>query len=185
MLDPKTTCLVLLDALTPSIGDKPLPLSAIRVLLRASKLLSVPLFVARFPDAPGPWLLASALTAEGLVPNQVFDPATPNWASTQLGLAVAATDCSQMIVCGLCLEEAVTLLSLKGLSVGLDTYVPVDATSAFESAHAFALHARLTQAGAVPTTTAQIVREWAAMTDVSTQKTALLSLLCPHTVPSP
>jgi nicotinamidase-related amidase len=106
-----------------------------------------------------------------------FDPTPADWPSSPLGAALAATGRNQVVVLGVWLEEAVTWLALNCLSVGLDTYVPVDATPAIDAANEPAARARLTQAGAVPTSTAQIIREWAALHVNSRTASAILGTL--------
>jgi Isochorismatase family len=175
MLLPSTSALVVLDAPVDP-RDRTTALSAMAVVLEATRLIQAPILAARYPTPIGPGMLAPlAATLNPQTPLQ-FDPAAGPWPATAAARALAATGRNQLIVSGFWLEEAITLLALRSLSMGLDTYLAIDATAALDPTHAPMAHARLKQAGAVPTTSAQIVREWAALTSDVRVRADLLTL---------
>ena len=177
MLHPLKSILVVVDAPAPTTNTSSVPLTQLQLLTDASGLLAVPMLAARYPDIHTPGLIA---TGSSLRPSTVeigFDPAVVDWVGTPLGTAIALTGRGQLIVCGFWLEEAITLLTLKCLAHGIDTYIPVDATAAFNPVNVPAAHARLTQAGAVPTTTEQVLREWGALSGDLIIQSKLISLI--------
>lgn len=164
MLIASTSAVLLVDA-PPSQGINLSPhlVSSSRRMLDAASLATVPTIVALYPTATPPGVIAMSVNLDGDARAFPFDPSPADWPSSPLGAALAATGRNQVVVLGLWLEEAVTWLALNCLSVGLDTYVPTDATPVIDAANEPAARARLTQAGAVPTSTEQIIREWAAL----------------------
>ncbi len=178
MLHPSSSILVTVDA--PAINPNAAlsSMAALKTLIEAAELIFIPTVWVRYPDTAIPGQIATTATVSRSDANIPFDPAASDWPATQLGKAIAKTGRNQMIVAGLWLEEAITMLVLRGLSIGVDTYVSIDATIAINPEFALAAHARLTQAGAVPTTTEQILREWAALSadrDVQAKLIAMLS----------
>lgn len=178
MLVSSTSAVLLVDA-PPlrAINLSPHLVSSSRRMFHAASLATVPTIVGLYPTATPPGVIAMSINLDGDVPAYPFDPTPADWPSSPLGAALAATGRNQVVVLGLWLEEAVTWLALNCLSVGLDTYVPTDATPAFDAATEPAARARLTQAGAVPTTTAQIIREWAALHANAGTASAILGTL--------
>lgn len=113
-----------------------------------------------------------------------FVPEPKQWAASALGAALATVSRNRVIVIGHWLEDAITLLALNCLSTGLDPYVPSDLTPVLTSANEPAARARLSQAGAVPTSSEQIIREWAALHDDQSRAKQLLDTLAGSTVHS-
>ncbi|MEQ1613743.1 MAG: isochorismatase family protein [Hyphomicrobiaceae bacterium] len=170
MMHPSTSVLTLIDAPAHEYCDTAPTLKNLKMLDDAAAILRVPIFAVRYPDTPDIGLIATAYPNWSTYRHIAFDPATVKWQDTELAQAIAKTGRTQLIVSGLWLEEAITLLALKSLAIGLDTFVPVDATAAINEVDAKPAHARLTQAGCVPTTSGQILREWAALSgDAATQ----------------
>ena len=151
--------------------------SSSRRMLDAASLATVPTIVALYPTTIPPGAIGLSVKLDGNAHAFPFDPTPADWPSSPLGAALAATGRNQVVVLGLWLEEAVTWLALNCLSVGLDTYVPTDATPAIHVANEPAARARLTQAGAVPTSTEQIIREWAALHANAGTASAILGTL--------
>jgi hypothetical protein len=176
MLHPSTSAVVMIDA--PGSTQVVAPsLSALSTLVEAAQLLNIPVIVAGYLTTAAPGVLALVRSTHNLGTLISFDPAAGPWPAAPIAQAIAATGRNQLIVSGFWLEEAVTMLVLKSLAVGLDAYVAIDAIAAINSDHSLAAHARLTQAGAVPTTSDQIAREWAALTDDDQVRSALLALV--------
>ena len=164
MLISSTSAVLLVDAPpSHSLSLSAQVVSSSRRMLDAASLATVPTIVGLYPTATPPGVFATSVNLDGHALTYPFDPSPADWPSSALGAALAATGRNQVVVLGLWLEEAVTWLALNCLSVGLDTYISADATPAFDAVTEPAARARLTQAGAVPTTTAQIIREWAAL----------------------
>ncbi len=177
MLDPRKSLLVVMDAPATSARSWPTQFTAHQILTDAAALLAVPRFATRYPDTKVSGLIATAWPAWISTDEKYFDPVASNWATTPLGRAIALTGRSQVILCGFWLEEAITMLALKCLAFGIDIYIPVDATAAINPIYASAAHARLTQAGAVPTTSEQVLREWGALSGDVLIHAKLLALL--------
>lgn len=163
MMLPSTSMLVIVDSPAIAYADDVTILSALKVLFDAAALFNVPSFVVRYSDRPAAGLINAICVSEAPAKNFQFEPTAAVWRTTILGKAIADTNRKQLIVSGLWLEEAVTLLALKSLATGLDTFIPIDATAAVKPTHAITAQARLTQAGAVPTSCEQVLREWAAL----------------------
>jgi hypothetical protein len=71
----------------------------------------------------------------------------------------------------------VTFIALPALAGGFDVFILMDAAPAREKdAHGPAVH-RLVQAGAVPTTTRQLVTEWIEASADTGQRAALTRLV--------
>lgn len=140
-------------------------ISRARRLIDVAHALHIPTIAGRFPaDATETNYLAD--TFPNAPKNALsFHPKPENWAATDLGQAIAIEGRNQIVVAGFWLEEAVTLLALNCLAVGYDTYVAGDATPTTDPGLEIAARARLAQAGAVPTSTDQVIREWAALHD--------------------
>lgn len=135
----------------------------IRRLADAAATIGVPVLVALYPPEVETGVLTVALESDAGFLRLPFHPSPTEWIYSPLGQAISATGRNQIIIAGLWLEEAVTLLALNCLAVGFDTYVVGDATAMIDTANERAARARLTQAGAVPTSTEQVIREWAAL----------------------
>jgi Isochorismatase family len=184
MLHPLTCTLVMIDTSASSLDITSL-IPAMEMMAEAAGILTVPVVTAGYLTTTQTGVIASIRSGQNSGPVLSFDPAVTPWPSTPIGQGIAATGRNQLIVSGVWLEEAITFLALTSLSVGLDTYVAIDAIAAFNPDHSYAAHARLTQAGAVPTSSAQIVREWAALTDDVHNRSTLLALANRHSRNSP
>lgn len=149
----------------------------IRRLTDASVIVGVPVLVALYPPAVETGALTVTLRIDPGFPRLPFHPSPADWIYSSLGQAISATGRNQIITAGLWLEEAVTLLALNCLAVGFDTYVAGDATAVIDTANERAARSRLTQAGAVPTSTDQVIREWAALQDGIEQSGGLSAYL--------
>ena len=124
-----------------------------------------------------PNLLTLYSTSHDIVPESpsalIFDPAIVDWPSTELGQTLAATERNQLVVIGCWLEEAVSFFALQALVIGYDVYVVADAVRSITPEHQAIALGRLTQAGAVLTTTGQVLREWVGLIQEAETRTAL------------
>jgi len=99
------------------------------------------------------------------------------WGETPLGLALARASRSSLLICGYWLDECITFTSLNALGEGYDIYLITDASPPLDVAEKNIAILRLVQAGVVPTTTRQVIREWAGEISDVTQRCRLLALV--------
>ena len=177
MLIPDNCAVVLVDAATSSSSRTALEMIVSRVqrLIEVANIIHVPIVLAHYPTSAAHGILSARITLPA--PPQSFPllPKHEAWSSTDLGKAIAATCRNQVVIAGFWLEEAVTLLTLNCLSVGFDTYVVGDATAVIDFAQEQTARSRLRQAGTVPTSTEQIIREWVALLEDVTQAAYLIA----------
>jgi Isochorismatase family len=110
---------------------------------------------------------------------RVYSPPMPGnpWGETPLGLALARASRSSILICGYWLDECITFTSLNALGEGYDIYLITDASPPLDVAERNMAILRLVQASVVPTTTRQVVREWATEISDVTQRDQLLGLI--------
>src|SRR5262249_8455160 len=75
------------------------------------------------------------------------------------------------------LEEYITFAAIKALSEGYDAYILADASPTRDGNAPETALLRLVQAGVVPMTTRQVIREWAADLSDTPHLNRLLALL--------
>jgi hypothetical protein len=177
LLSPNTSVLLVLNSPAPNLSVDPGSVARVDQLIVAATLVAAPAFAALSPSGALNPSVVSAPYSTSSTASHDFDATAADFSTTFLGKAIAATGRTQLIVCGHWLEEAVTLATLRALAVGYDTFVPVDAAPAYDPQHTSIAHMRLVHAGAAPTTTAQILCEWSALTRPSATSNALLALL--------
>ncbi len=178
LLDPSDAILLVLASPEATHLDAGPPRAAqIQVITRAATACVVPTFEIQFTSIRAPAAQSSA-SASPLPPHAIhsLDVEAPDWSATPLGLHVAKTNRTSLLVVGYWLEEAVTFVVLRALSHSYKVYVVLDATPAENSVAGDAARQRLVFAGAVPTTTHQVLREWAATTSDPRSRQALLAL---------
>jgi hypothetical protein len=176
LLDPIDS--ILLAVASPDAGTanngRP-DASRIDRILRAATASSVPVLEAQF---------AESSNASGrvplLLPHEKSTP-HPRRRSSRLVVndprpPVANFNRTSLIVAGYWLEEAITFLALRALAHSYRVYVVLDAIAAEDADMADTARQRLVFSGAVPTTSHQIVREWAATTSDPTCRRALWAL---------
>ena len=143
-----------------------------RRILHAATLCGVPAFrVGRQPShAPGD---------DGAPSQPIYSPPMPGspWAETPLGLALAETSRMSLLICGYWLDECITFTALNALGEGYDIFLLTDASPPLDAGEHHIAILRLVQAGIVPTTTRQALREWAAEIADAQQRGQLLALL--------
>lgn len=105
-----------------------------------------------------------------------LDVQATDWSATALGIDIAKANRTSLIVIGYWLEEAVTFVVLRALSHSYKVYVVLDGTPAKNRVSNDAARQRLVFAGAVPTTTHQVLCEWTATTADPVCRQALLAL---------
>jgi hypothetical protein len=162
-----------------SAGSQHVIAKRIALLTRAACAASVPIHLAFAVDVPQPqgWLAAHRqLASPGL---HGLGSRGSSWSSSGLETALAAQRRASLVVSGFWLETTVTFLVLPALACGFDVFLALDVTPArFEDARGSA-KLRLVQAGAVPTTAAQLVSEWIEASTDPSQRSALASVMPP------
>lgn len=109
----------------------------------------------------------------------IYSPPMPGspWAETPVGLALAKTSRTSLLICGYWLDECITFTALNALGEGYDIFLLTDASPPLDAAERHMAILRLVQAGIVPTSTRQALREWAAEISDTQQRDQLLALL--------
>lgn len=106
-----------------------------------------------------------------------FSPSLVNWRDSPLGVAIADTGRPCIIIAGFWLEEAVTFSVLSALGEGFDTYAMFDVTRTLDAPTTSLAQQRLILAGAVPTASGQVIREWAAHISEPGERQAILDTI--------
>ncbi|NOT71869.1 MAG: hypothetical protein HOP09_11510 [Hyphomicrobium sp.] len=106
-----------------------------------------------------------------------FSPSLVNWRDSPLGVAIADTKRPCIIIAGFWLEEAVTFSVLSALGEGLDTYAMFDVIRTLDAPTTSLAQQRLILAGAVPTASGQVIREWAAHISEPAERHAILDTI--------
>ena len=142
-------------------------------ILQAASLCGIPALLA-VRD------LSAAAAHDGVSSTrQIYNPPMPGnpWAETPLGLALARGSRTSLLICGYWLDECITFTALNALSEGYDIYLVTDASPPLDVDQRHIAILRLVQAGIVPTTARQVVREWAGEIPDASQRAQLLALL--------
>lgn len=186
MLVPNNCAVVLVASSFPAEQPPMLETFIVRAqrLIDVANIMQAPVLIGCFPGEAETDCLAEAFPnfpRTGLP----FHPKPETWAATEFGQAIAAASRNQVVIAGFWLEEAVTLLALNCLAVGYDTYLARDATPAVDAALEPTARARLAQAGVVPTSIDQVIREWAALHDDPSHAVKLIAGLPQRAQSSP
>lgn len=172
LLKPSECSLVIVGY--PELSNVDDAVSADRArILRAAVLCGVPTFRAVLEHS-------RQFSHEPLSENQVlYGSQEPggSWCDTPLSIELARTNRASLLICGYWLDEAVTFTALNALGEGYDIYLLVDASPSLDMAERHTAILRLVQAGIVPTTTRQALREWATEISDTNTKGQLLALL--------
>lgn len=183
LLKPDDCSILLIDPVQRNVSsaqidesDRHALISRHALVEKAAKALKVPKYFAIYGEAEDEreWIA------------QPCEPAEPRiyvigngslWVSSGIGAALAEGGRACLVLCGFWLEGSVTFAALNALADGFDVFVLLDACPSGErDAQNHAIN-RLLQAGVVPLTTAQLVREWAEAVTDKFQRSVLLNLL--------
>jgi isochorismate hydrolase len=143
-------------------------------ILQAASLCGIPSFLA---------MRDHTQATHGAQPEtsnqQIYSPPMPGnpWAETPLGLTLAKASRTSLLICGYWLDECITFTALDALGEGYDIYLVTDASPPLDVDHRHIAILRLVQAGVVPTTTRQVIREWAGQIPDIENRARLLALL--------
>jgi len=166
--------LILTSAGEPSELDRDVTTGRTRIV-RAAHLCNVPTFRAAREASHAACHDADGASSE----QQIYGPAMPGspWAESPLGIALAKTGRNSLLICGYWLDECITFTALNALGEGYDIFLLTDASPPLDNKKRHMAILRLVQAGIVPTTTRQALREWAAEIADTQQRDELLALI--------
>jgi hypothetical protein len=182
LLQPAECCVLLVDPRKQHIanldesGQQHLS-SSLMLLAKAAHTAMIPghlAFVGAVPD-PEQWLVDTALFAPSRT--HALGNSGASWANSDLASTLAAHRRGSLVLAGFWLETRVTFMALPALATGFEVFVVVDATAARAAdARSTAIH-RLLHAGAVLTTTHQLIAEWTETSSDPDQRSALSLLI--------
>ena len=175
LLKPSECSVLVLDiAGEPSVHDADV-IAARNRILQAASLCGIPAFLAMRDRTEAATHGAQPKSSN----QQIYSPPMPGnpWAETPLGLTLAKASRTSLLICGYWLDERITFTALNALGEGYDIYLVTDASPPLEVDHRHIAILRLVQAGVVPTTTRQVIREWAGEIPDAENRAQLLALL--------
>jgi hypothetical protein len=176
LLKPSECSLLVLNSAGAPTSQAPDPAVAAGRdrILRAAALCGIPTFLAMRELEP-----VGRSTASKRAHQQIYGPPIPGnpWGETPLGLAVARASRLSLLICGYWLDECITFTALNALGEGYDLYLLTDASPPLDIAQRDTAILRLVQAGVVPTTTKQVIREWTGEIPDMRQRQRLLALV--------
>jgi len=146
-------------------------------MFRATQIAKVPVFILSRGMLEQK---QSFLTADSSTPSRwrcIFEENTSPWSHKPFVETLAAQDRSALVLAGFWLEHEVLATALHALVDGYDVYVLLDATPPRSRCASEAARQRLSQAGAMPVTTSQVINEWSFETPDASTRAALRSLL--------
>ena len=173
LLKPSECSVLILDNAGETSDREPEVVARRDRIVRAAALCGVPAFRAAGEHAP-------VLVHDAASTSQpIYPPTMPGsaWAETPLGLALAKASRTSLLICGYWLDENVTFSALNALGEGYDVFLLTDASPPLDVGERHMAILRLVQAGIVPTTTRQALREWATEIADARQRDQLLALL--------
>jgi nicotinamidase-related amidase len=181
LLQPANCCVLLIDPRREHLDRlEPQQQNALTqglaLVEQAVQAASVPMHVAFRSHVPDPHRSLAQFDDTAAPRIHALGDRGPSWTHSGLADALAVGGRASLILCGFWLETAVTFVALPALAGGFDVFVLMDAAPARgKDAHGPAVH-RLVQAGAVPTTTRQLVTEWIEASADTGQRSALSRL---------
>jgi len=173
LLRPSECSVLVVDALNSQDGEFAVIANRDRVL-QAASVCGIPSFVALYLHDP------ATGERENLSDTARYYrlPAIGAlWHDSAFGRALAQTGRPSVLLCGHWLEEYITFAAIKALSEGYDAYILADASPTRDGNTREIALLRLVQAGVVPMTTRQVIREWAADASDTSHINRLLALL--------
>ena len=147
-------------------------------LERAANTVSVPLYFGLRGNLP-PFQSLWAQSSTEATPCFSSVDSAGRWVNTILAAALASENRTNLILSGFWLEGNVTFAALNALADGFDVFVLLDLSLPSEGDAGPAAVQRLHQAGVVPSTSVQLIQEWAAVTADPAAREQLLALLLP------
>lgn len=181
LLQPLECCLLLIEPTHQHVAqlDQQAQQNQIRRyerLERAATVVSVPLYFGLQNESSPSQSLLAYPSAEATPRVCSVGPAG-RWINAVLGAALASENRTKLILSGFWLEGNVTFAALNALAAGFDVCVLFDLSPPTDGDARPAAVERLLQAGVVPSTSGQLIQEWAAVTDSPSAREQLLALL--------
>ncbi|HML29826.1 MAG TPA: isochorismatase family protein [Hyphomicrobium sp.] len=184
LLRPDDCCILFIDPVEGNVSSASIDDAERQALIsrhalveKAAQALQVPKVFAIYGEAEDRknWIAQPCETADPRIYAIVNSGSL--WTSSGIGAALTQIGRACLVLCGFWLEESVTFAALNALADGFDVFALLDACPSREKeAQQHAIN-RLLQAGVVPLTTAQMVREWAEAIPNELQRSTLLDLL--------
>lgn len=187
LLEPEECCILVIDPLRRNVERGDVGINDHRALVdrhaliqEAARVLNVPKFFAVYGKEADEreWIARPCDLSQPRI--YVVDSAGSLWASSGIGSALAQEGRACLILCGFWLEGSVTFAALNALADGFDVFVLLDASPTCDKYSEHPAVGRLLQAGVVPLTTTQMVREWAEAAIDEERRALLLKLLTPR-----
>lgn len=182
LLHPSHSCVLFVDARKQHLVRLDLAIQqhlaeSFTLLGNAATAATVPCHFLVEADNPdlGEWFATDHDIDQRRV--HTFGSAGPAWCNSGVATALAAQNRPNLIICGFWLETRVSFLALCALAAGFEVIAVMDAIGSYAQRCYEPSSARLLQAGVVPTTTRQLVAEWAEQTSDLTLRTKLSSFL--------
>ena len=146
---------------------------------QAARILDVPEFfvIDGNPTSERDWIIQPCERSRSRVHEASYSGSL--WSTSGLGAALAKEDRACLVLCGFWLDGNITFVALNALADGFDVFVLMDACLSCDKHAQSPTVDRLLQAGVVPLTTMQMVREWAECTADEARRSLLLDLLTP------
>ncbi len=182
LLQPADCCVLLIDPRRQNIGtleqpDQQALIHCFNLVQTAVSTAAVPLFFA----------IEGASSDVDKCFGEPFQASSPrvhrlgdngqSWTNSGIAAALAAEKRDCLVLGGFWLETTVTFMALHALSNGFDVFLLMDATPSRAQDARVPSANRLLQAGIVPTTTHQLVAEWAEQVTDQTLRMSLAQLI--------
>jgi hypothetical protein len=186
LLEPEDCCILLIDPLRRNVQRPDIRLNDHQALFdrytlveEAARILNVPKYFAIYGETVDEreWIAPPCDPTQPRV--YLVGAAGSLWASSGIGSALAREGRACLILSGFWLEASVTFAALYALADGFDVFILMDACPSWDPHSQSPAVNRLLQAGVVPLTTTQMVREWAEVATDDVKRTSLLRLLAP------
>jgi Isochorismatase family len=184
LLRPEDCCILLIDPLQRNVSSANIDDNEQQALIsrhglveRAAHALHVPKFFAIYGQADdrSEWIAQPCVAADPRIYS--ISSSGSLWIGSGIGVALSEMGRACLVLCGFWLEESVTFAALNALADGFDVFVLLDACPSRERDAQNHATNRLLQAGVVPLTTTQMVREWAEAVPDELLRSTLLDLL--------
>lgn len=186
LLKPEDCCILIIDPLRRNVERRDVGIDDQQALFNrhtlvkeAARVLNVPKFFAIYGEAVDEreWIARPCDLSQPRL--YYVGVAGSLWASSGIASALAREGRACLVLCGFWLEASITFAALNALADGFDVFVLMDASPSCDARSQNPAINRLLQAGVVPLTTTQMVREWAEVTTDDVRRASLLGLLTP------
>lgn len=186
LLKPEECCILLINPIRSSITtgilerDHEKAIIARHALIQeAARLLEVPKFFVFQGEETNErdWIVQPCDRTKPRI--YVVRDARSVWSCHALVTELAAEGRACLILSGFWLDGDITFAALNALADGFDVFVLMDTCPSCDKRSQCPAVNRLLQAGVVPLTTTQMVREWAEVSIEETRRSLLLRLLEP------